>query len=228
MGKNRTIIFDLDNTLVDVEWRFMQCVERVTAFLEKRLGQALTIRARRIIKKTPWISMHRLCEELIPEDTARREQLIEEAVQYYHRIPLSTDDMKRIRFMPYTKNVLAYLRKEKIRILVVSFGNPIPQKKKLKILGENYFDATYVGQKEKGKTFASLVRKHALDPMHTVVLGDKKNSEIMAGNHLGFTTIHFAFGRHSRCPIQDPLEQPDFTVYNMKDLLPLLRRLFKH
>jgi ribonucleotide monophosphatase NagD (HAD superfamily) len=67
--------------------------------------------------------------------------------------------------------------------------------------------------------------KHVFDFKEIIIVGDKINEEIKAGNELGITTVRMKYGRHSGVEPRNDSEKPVYCVKNLLEFLDILKSL---
>jgi FMN phosphatase YigB (HAD superfamily) len=111
--------------------------------------------------------------------------------------------------------------------ILVTKGNPLIQRKKIKILGiEGYFDEAYFlpRTEDKQKIFRQIADKYRTVAHEIFAIGDRIDSEIRYGNECGFKTVLMAHGKyyHSINP-KNRMEKPIHIVSNCRELAHILR-----
>ena len=126
-----------------------------------------------------------------------------------------------------TMSVLHRIHGTGARIFIVTAGNQRIQGAKLKRLrlaGSPLIERAYVtgamGGKGKKLRFRAIVKRPA-DRKHTLIVGDRPDSEIRAANQLGMWTVRKLGGEFTRAPSRASVDRPNFTVRHLAELLRL-------
>jgi len=218
MAKKHIAIFDLDNTLIDVDQRFWMLLKKNLLFVQQQTGKDNREKAEKLLQHSPWLSMEEICRRILSPRHPQYDYLVRQCVQHYYEGALGNN----IKILPGTYAVLRFLKQHNIALYLVTYGDPLVQQGKIQQIGEQWFDGVYITQDKKENIFRSLVQSSRVQQENCFVIGDKKQDEIAAGNHLGVSTIHFCYGRHAQ---QKSIEKPLYTVYNMRELLHLFKTL---
>lgn len=84
---------------------------------------------------------------------------------------------------------------------------------------EQYFSEVIISV-DKVKLFSRLLEKYQCQK--NWVIGDRLDSEILAGNILGFSTIWIRHGKYANFIPMSRAERPNYEVDNLLDCLPIL------
>lgn len=110
--------------------------------------------------------------------------------------------------------------------VLVTSGVPRTQKQKVDGLGLHFLhEIVYVdvgGADLKYQAFAQQLEKRGLKPHEAVVVGDRPDSEIMAGAQLGTFTVRIARGEHTKRPA--PV-QADITIAHPTEIQGALEEI---
>ena len=139
---------------------------------------------------------------------------------------------KNKTLMPHARPLLEFLRREKVKLALVSNGLVKEVRGELKSNRmAKYFDLIIISEavgKEKSTLipFRHALKKLRLKPSEVVVVGDRLDEDIAAGRRLGMTTIRIKFGFWKERGTDD-YEEADYVVDNLKELKALLTKLIK-
>jgi len=231
MAKIKAVFFDLDDTLFDCSGSIIENARRraasamVQAGLPCSVEQAYAMQVELFNKLGPMENIFdRMCEQLgCSKDEQRR--LVAVGFKAYN-----SDEVEDIALYPDVLPTLRSLREKGILLVLVSSGIFERQMKKIKILGlEKEFDLVLIHDIEKDASkygnFLQAMKTLRLKPKEVVVVGDKVSSEIKMGNRLGMATVRLLKGKFGRMKPRSELEEPDYSIKEISDLLPLLKKI---
>jgi FMN phosphatase YigB (HAD superfamily) len=220
-------IFDLDDTLYDCFGQRVVAAHRyasqamVAAGLRAGVDEVFQARMESF-RKNPQL-------EHIDAEVCRRfpvrdaEAVIRAAQAAYFSLPVG-----KLTLFPGTLAVLRTMKARAIRIFIVTFGDPETQRRKVEALGLDresaverihYADTSNLRTKE--EMFRSLLRETGARPEEALVVGDRPDSEILAGKHLGMHVVRIRHGEFAALEPQHPEERPDHEISNIEALLRL-------
>ena len=221
----KAIIFDLDDTLYDCSG---------TLVLRGRRQVAKTIA--RMIKCSEEEAYHLQLE--MEEKYGIRANIYENIVELYN-LPSTCAkeflsefihvDISNITLFHDVIGTLIQLKTLGYKLVIVSSGDEIIQRKKIAVLGlnNNYFDEILIADRNNGYTkkncFKEIMQRYNLKPEEIVCVGDKIDDELTAGKSLGIITVMFEHGRHFKAYIkeQDKHVKPDYFIKYIKNLMEL-------
>jgi FMN phosphatase YigB (HAD superfamily) len=124
------------------------------------------------------------------------------------------------------RDALATWRGRFLRV-VVTFGDPATQRRKIERLDlASLLDGVrHVGPGDPGgkeSAFRAELAHHRLPAAAALVVGNRRDDEIAAGNRLGCVTVLLEGGEYAGLPARLPEEAPTFTVPRFADLAGLL------
>ncbi|MFQ5742872.1 MAG: HAD family hydrolase, partial [Acidobacteriota bacterium] len=133
-----------------------------------------------------------------------------------------------LRPLPGILRLLEKLRQRHYLFLVTA-GDPATQRAKVDRLAlQNAFDAIRwvdsVAGEEKLPVFREILERFHLEAGRCVCVGDRVISEIRDANQLGMWTVRIRRGEFAAMDPANPLETPDFTVTDTKELAALFDR----
>lgn len=229
----RTILFDLDNTLLDFNRAERQALTRTLQELGIEPKEA-TLRRYSELNLTQW----KLLEQgkiTRPQVKLRRYQLLfqelgvdcpaEQAARLYESY-LAEGHF----FMEGAEALLRELA-PRYRLYLVTNGTAQVQQKRLRSAGlgawfQGYFISEAIGFDKPRKEFFDLCFSviPAFAPEETVIVGDSLSSDIQGGKNAGIRTIWFHPGEPEEGQAaHDPV--PDYTVRSLGEIPGLVGRL---
>ena len=231
MAEIKAIFFDLDDTLFD-------CSGSIVDSARKRAAKAMVDNGLPCTEKQAYNMQLTLFKEMGPLENIfdricdkkgctkdERRKIVKAAFTAYN-----SDEVEDIRLFPGVLNALNMLKKRGIKLLLITSGIYSRQVKKIRILGlEGKFDSVYIHDIEKDASkyskFMKALKQHGLSPREVLAVGDKLSSEIRMGNKIGMTTVRVLRGRFSKLKPRNDLEEPDYNIRRVSDLIPLLKRI---
>lgn len=225
------IIFDLDDTLIDTFASLIVPLEYEAAkkmvLLDNKLNDhaylASTILELR--KKDP-SNIEKLLEKQLfvkPEALAKRSSVI--------------DNLQKIKFdkliiNPEVKRLLQELKsKNQLRLFLVTEGDALFQNRKINHLGigELFSEVSIIASDDnKESVIKSLMKSHGLDSNQLLVIGNRLDKEIIAGNKLGIRTVWIKHGEGSNPSSENQNGTPDYILDNILQAETLLDNILHH
>jgi len=224
----KAVIFDLDDTLYDCANTLVEAARRRAASAMVRVGFPGTEKAAYekqagLQKKFgPKISVFdAMCEGAnLNQELSKR--IVDAALAAYN-----AEEVGKIRLFPDVKQTLKKLKERGIKLILVTSGNPARQKRKIKILKiGRLFGLILIHDinKETPKEgfLKKPMQKFNLKPDEILSVGDRPFSEIKISNRLGYRTAQFLFGRFKSIPAKSDLEEPDYRISRISELLRII------
>lgn len=226
-GDFKALIFDLDDTLVDTYGQLIVPLEELAAkrMLEAQpnLGGARAVGEEdlatcllRLRRSAPHDLEKRLRQEYLAVSSAALKVRMD--VELGVSLDALALDQSRFNLLERSG--------EKYLLLLVTQGEDAFQNQKIERLGigECFAEIVIVppGRDSKKQSMGALLRHHDLAPRHAVVIGNRIDNEIAAGNELGCATVWVKTGEGSEMQPQGKWEQPDCTVERLEDLEQVL------
>ena len=222
-----TVIFDLDDTLYNCLEQRVKAAHRHAARAMVRAGLRATVeevfRARmRAFARDPQLEAidAAVCRRFKVTDPERMGRLARDA---FYATPVG-----RLRLFPGVRPLLRKLRRAGVRLFLVSFGNPATQRAKVASLGldrepalERILYADTNGVLTKEDAFRRVLAITGADAKRVLVVGDRPNGEIAAGNRLGMHTVRIQGGEFARLRPRGREERAHFQLRRVTDLLRL-------
>jgi FMN phosphatase YigB (HAD superfamily) len=116
------------------------------------------------------------------------------------------------------------------RLFLVTVGGIATQQAKVQALGlEPWFESIHYldhrGSRSKQDLFEELAREQRLEPSRCVVVGDRPDAEIRAGNRLGMWTVRLLVGEHRTSRPRERIERADFDIERLAGLEEAVSRI---
>jgi len=222
MSKIKAIIFDLDDTLYDT-----------TA---QRIDKALKAAVEAMIKKglncTPEEGFKTIKEIIRKDPLGERFMALakhyraDESVCEVGKKEYYSFESKELSLFPGAKELLRKLKRD-YTLVLVTFGKPKTQNKKIEQLGiMDLFDISLITQNEdKEEVFLEVLDKIGIKQNRIMCVGDRIDSEIRIANKLGMTTVRLLHGMYKSFKPKSHLEKPDFTVKKLTEIQAILENI---
>jgi FMN phosphatase YigB (HAD superfamily) len=138
----------------------------------------------------------------------------------------SYENLNLIKIFPGTIKLLKTLKNKKITLILISTGNKVIQKKKIKLLKiEHFFDDMLFCKQPNKKIdlFKKILKKYPIRNKRNIfVIGDRIDREIMFGNILGCTTVRLFRGKWKKLKPENLYQIPMFTIKSIKEFTNFL------
>jgi len=119
------------------------------------------------------------------------------------------------------KPVLEFLKKKKIKMIVLSAKRQVFVEKELQQFSlKKYFTAIYGSVKDKAKVINKILKKHKFNPKETAYVGDMVH-DINAGKAGKVTTIAVLTGYQSKKKLKNA--NPNYIINNLLELKKLIQ-----
>jgi uncharacterized cofD-like protein len=227
----KAIFFDLDDTLFDCSGSLIENARKraagamVAAGLPLSAEEAYKMQVQLFEQLGPLENVFdRMCEkQQLGKD--EKKKIVEAAFNAYN-----SDEVEQIQLFPDVLPTLRKLRKKGIKTALITSGIFERQKKKIELLGlQDKFDLVLIHDVEKDASkeekFSSALLQLNLKPSEAGVVGDRIYSEIKIANKLGMASIRMLKGRFSSIKPRTDLEEPDFEIKNIAELVPLIEKM---
>lgn len=217
----QAIIFDLDDTLADTFSLLIEPLEREAATRMAAVGagrwnaEELAEMLLRLRRERP----ERLEEELAG--------LVSEAAMDARRSVLAEVPAERLRLNSETEALLKELRRDFLLVLLTE-GDPDLQNRKIDHLKlRDLFDEVIIvpsgTEPAKEEAIAALLVRRSLPPDSVVIVGNRLDREILAGERLRLTTVWLRHGEGSG-HIPGEVARPDHVIERLAELSATLER----
>ncbi|MBN1330809.1 MAG: HAD family phosphatase [Candidatus Heimdallarchaeota archaeon] len=208
----KSIIFDLDGTLIDTLDLHIQAFQ----ILFKEINKSLSYeKIADNMGRTPRDTLL----TLIPELRNNKNQLDFLAKR---KEEILTNLINKITKFPGANNLLEYVRKLKLTICLAS---STPKYNVIKMLQgasiEDYFQVIITGEdisigKPNPEIFLKAAEKSGIQPKNCLVIGDSPH-DIIAAKKAGMKVIAVTTGKHSIPELKK--ENPDWLIFTLKELM---------
>jgi FMN phosphatase YigB (HAD superfamily) len=223
------VIFDLDDTLVDTTKLMLphaieEAIEQMQRSGLPGTSQDLLESWHRIQFKNSRADLFSELTSLYLTPTHQKHSAIVEAGKnaFYHR-----EIKEEIQVFAGLMEVLTTLGHSH-KLFLVTSGVPKTQIHKIEKLGIQFlFKKIIVTNPLIGETkqiaFRNLISEFKLDPKKVLVVGNRLDSEIVAGNNLGCSTCLVRHGEHRLLNCQNENEKPEFEIENILEIKNLCK-----
>ena len=226
LTKIKAIVFDLDDTLFDCTGQLVESARNRAA---EAMSKYMNATASDIYKKIVAVEKEhgpkshifdKVCETFKPD---KSKECIHSALHAYN-----ADSVEEIKLFQDTLPLFKKLKKQKIKLIIVSSGIYSRQMKKIEMLGlEKWMDLILIHDIEKAVSkemlFEQALKQFNFKPGDAVAVGDRVHSEIKFGNKVGMTTIQILHGRYKNVSPKHSFEEPDFKIKRLKEIPRLIR-----
>ncbi len=222
----KAFLFDLDDTLYDCTGQLVDSARHRAAAAMVRAGLPLP-------EYEAYSKIIEVSDRFGPRtnvfDVLCEQYDIDLSVAEAGLAAYNTDSFEQIEPFPETIPMLTELGRE-YTLLLITTGVRRRQEWKIRQLGiEDFFDEVVVNDLETGKPkdecFEYLLGKHRLKPENVICVGDRIHSEIKVANRLGIHTVRMLHGRYSSLSPKNELEEPDYIIENLRQLLLMPGRI---
>jgi len=131
----------------------------------------------------------------------------------------------KLKLFPDVVNVFKVLIAQEIPIVVLSSGDFVYQRSKIHQLGlTDVVDNVYVANAVEGKKelFEKILVEYGVSPEEVVMIGDRRDGEVLVGSEAGASTIWFKHGKYNT---EGDAPEGVHTVENYKEVLELIPEL---
>jgi len=226
LAKIKAVIFDLDDTLFDCTGQLVEAARRRAA---DAMHEFIPADSQEIYNKIVEVETEfgpkahifdKVCDALKPE---KSQDCINAALRAYN-----SDEVEQINLFAEAVPLFKKLKKQKIRLAIVSSGTYSRQMKKIQLLGlEQWMDLILIHDIEKSTPketfFEQVLKQFSIKPEEAIAVGDRVHSEIRIGNSLGIPTIQMLHGRYSKILPKTTLEDPDFKIKHLSEIPRLIK-----
>jgi len=226
----KAVIFDLDDTLFD-------CSGLLVSNARKRAAKAM-IKAGINLTENELVEEQKKLNELNPASNVfdliaekyskkKKNLIVKNALEAYN-----SDSVEEIYLFSGVKELLNSLKEKKIRRILITSGITKRQNKKIELLGlKPFFNEIFIHDLERGPEkedfFIESMNRFNLKPEEIVSVGDRIHSEIRLANKLGMNSVRLLHGRYSKMKPKNILEEPDYSINSIADLMQAINALEK-
>ncbi len=218
------IIFDLDDTLIDTS----ACITPVK--LERAL---LRMEQEGLVIEDFSKALHMLLQidQLSESARAALEEFIEINGFDSRFLPIGLHEV----YHTFSEDLPVFPVEEAVEILsklsyehkmaIVSVGNFDQQLWKLKKAGidSSLFCKIHIlGERNKKKSYQSLIQEMNIPPYEVVVCGDRIATDLVPAKQLGCMTVHMKKGRGVSYSSAEPKHEVDFTITHLSQMQKIL------
>ena len=222
----RAIAFDLDDTLLDTSGLLVPAATQHSFKILIQHGLKLSLiecekhrleMIRTVSHKDVFLNLARLY------GSEATQVVVPEAIAAFYEPPLPP----ALPLLPGARQNIDYL-KNKYLLYVVTAGSEATQQSKVKALGiQNDFLKVYVidslHQQRKKDAFLEIIKLHSISNNELLCIGNSLTSEIYDAINIGAKSCYFEFGDERGKISSVKSEQPDYHIYNHKDLITTCR-----
>jgi putative hydrolase of the HAD superfamily len=227
VAKIRAVIFDLDNVLYDEKDYFYAAFKEIAIFLSQRCNvseEELFNRMKYDLQQKSSL-YPRLFNDLIAS-LGLNQNLLSDLLALFFGVKVN------LKMFPDSQELLLALKKQKIKLGLVTNGNVKTQKNKVKLLGiENLFDfivfARELGadkEKPDPEAYRRLIGDLGVKAEETLCIGDNPYTDFWGAKTLGVKTVRLLRGEFKDVILGSEYET-DFVVTTLSNVLDIIRAI---
>ena len=219
----RAIAFDLDDTLLDTSGLLVPAATQHSFKILIQHGLKLSLAEcekqrlemiRTVSHKDVFLNLALLY------GSAATQAVVPQAIAAFYEPPLPAN----LPLLPGARQNIDYLKKNNYLLYVVTAGADATQRGKVKALGiQDDFLKVYVidslHQQRKKAAFLDIIKLNAISNKELLCIGNSLTSEIYDAINIGAKSCYFEFGDERGKMSSVKSEQPDYHIYNHKDLI---------
>jgi len=225
----KSIFFDIDHTLYDSSLQVESARRNaIKAMIEAGLDvdEKTALESLNSIVKKFGSNYQSHFDELLKEfDYPYDPHIIAAGIVAYHTTKIAY-------LVPYPDTVptLIKLNETGYKLGIITDGIPVKQWEKLIRLGlQHFFHSVFISsdiEKEKPalEMFNLALKEMKLKPKEAMMVGDRIDKDIAGANKVGMITVQILRGKYSKNIPKSKLEEPDYVISTMKDLLDILNK----
>jgi putative hydrolase of the HAD superfamily len=227
----KAVFFDLDQTLVD--WRgYKESAIIASASAMRKAG--LSLEEEKIRKMIEEIYDEKGWEYQRVFDDLLRKLEFKPTTQIYNKIKaagvVAYREMKNKYLKPYPDIPLALeeLKKMGYSLGLISDAPPFQgwsRLYELKLMDYFKEDHIYIGKaiKNSKKIFEDIMKEHNYAPDEIAMVGDNPRRDVRPANEADVVSVLIKYGQVFPINPQDPLQNPDYSLESIWELVELLR-----
>lgn len=219
----RVLIFDLDDTLIDTHGQLVQEAHWQACLAMHAAGlpippQELMQTRQRLLASQPRAEINALLAQYYG---CNAEAVIRAGFEAYFN-----PELTQLELLPGVRPLLE-MWAQAFHMFLVTAGYEKTQKRKVELLNIAHFfsDIIYAdinNPQAKYQAFSQIYQQLGGKRREYMVIGDRINNEILAGNRLGMTTVWIRRGECAQIVPQVPEEEPDYRIDHVCELEPIL------
>lgn len=220
----KCIVFDLDDTLLDTSGRLVPaaareaCQAMIAAGLETQTEPCFVERARFIAREPRGNVYRHLVSTFGVRSGTDPDQVVSAGFQAFHQRDVGNE----VALFDGAEDLLRLLAPLHVLYLVTS-GNEATQRQKVSLLGIARFfrRVLYVdpslGQ-SKSEAFREVLKREGGDPRTFLSVGNRVDTDIATAKEIGWDTCWVRAGEYAHMLPGNPLERPDYEIFDIRDL----------
>lgn len=217
------LLFDLDDTLVDTFGALIVPLERGAA--SKMWAEDPSLPATEVITAI-LLDLHRSHPDNIEVELRRRIPGIDETVLAIRREYLRQVPVENLCLLPQVRELLMCLR-SKYHTCVLTAGETGLQEAKilrlkLREVVDDIMIADTGAEQEKEATIAAFLLRYGHTSGSTLVIGNRLDKEIRAGNRLGLPTVWVRRGEGEDLKVGEATGRPDYMIADIIEISRVL------
>lgn len=232
LARIKTIFFDLDQTLID--WRGYKTsaiIASASAMRKAGLGlpeENIREMIEKIYDEEGW-EYQKVFDDLLKNLGFECDSKVYNKIKAAAVVAYREEKRKYLRVYPDVNLALERLNKMNYKLGLISDAPPFEGWLRLYELNlVNYFEEDHIYIKEKikasTKIFEDIMKEHNYAPYELMMVGDDPKRDIRPANEVGIVTVLIKYGQVYPVEEQDPLQKPDFYLFNLWELIELLRK----
>ncbi len=222
----KAVIFDLDDTLFDSTNTMTPIAKKEAAKVFMKYAPKSTEKEIIGLMNSLYPVLHShdrvfsiICEKLNIEN---KEKVTKEA-----ELAFNNSSIEGISLFHDVKETLAYLRENKIKIIILTTGNKERQQRKIAFLNLSLLvDEIIINNPKinetKKQALKEILERHKLKPKQVVMVGDRIHHEIAPANSLKINTVRILKGKYADQIPKTQEETPTFTIKEISDIKSII------
>lgn len=227
-----TVIFDMDDTLIDTGKQYHDYIERAANYTKKQVPETTTKEFKEVRSdiESERIHEHGFDQERFPRSLADAYRFLanfyDHAIGQKHTNKLFDIGMSIYDTVPDlldgVKKVLRNTGNKYNRTLLYTLGEPHIQKSKINEHNfRKYFDEIHIVPHKNKRQMEKII--NPVPARHTVMIGDSLRTEIKQANQLGMNTIYREPTSKWKFNLDDV--NPDYSLKYLRELPSALEKI---